>query len=199
MIGKAIYVVSALALAVFLISACSGPDEKTGTNRPKIRPGDEVTENGLIIKKYDLNQDKIPDVFKIYQQIINPQDLDKKSVQLLRREIDVNFDGSIDIWCHYLESGKKEKEEFDYDFDGKIDATYFYKDEQIDRKEINVEFDNQPDVFKYYKKGVLVKIERDANNDGLIDSWEYYKRGEIFRIGRDLDADGKEDAWQDIK
>ena len=181
-------------------AACAGADKKDDDQKRKIqvlRGAERYPTEGLIVVKADLNGDSIPDVYSIYKEILDPQDKEKPPErELLRKEIDVNFDGAIDIWRHYNASTLS-KEELDYNFDGRIDGINFFDKGNIVRKELDVEFDQAPDIFKYYKKGQLIRIERDSNNDGRVDYWEYYERGVLDRIGRDNNGDGRVDTWQE--
>lgn len=188
--------------AAILASACAGgPDEKDGDKNRKpqvLRGADRYPTEGLIIVKADLNGDSIPDVYSVYKEIVDPQDQDKDPErELLRKEIDVNFDGSVDIWRHYNDGDNLNKEELDYNFDGRIDAINFFDRGKLVRKEMDVEFDQAPDIFKFYKDGELIRVERDSNNDGRVDYWEYYERGVLDRIGRDNNGDGRVDTWQE--
>ena len=68
--------------------------------------GTELTE------RFDLNGDERPDVWKV--SFIS--DLDEEKT-LLRKEIDVNFDGKVDVTKFYDQNGDVEREEMDLDFD----------------------------------------------------------------------------------
>ncbi|MBH24127.1 MAG: hypothetical protein CMH57_06685 [Myxococcales bacterium] len=190
-----------IALAVVsasLVSAC-GSDQGGGgrgfTARDHVMRGaDRYPTEGLIIVKADLNKDSIPDVYSVYEEDGEGDDAERR---LIRKEIDVNFDGSVDIWRHYNQAEALIREELDYNFDGRVDAVNFFDKSMLVRKELDVEFDQAPDVFKYYKKGELVRVERDTDNNGKVDHWEYYERGTLDRIGRDQSGDGQVDVWEE--
>ena len=189
------------ALALQASGCKSGPEKKNEdkVREPQVlRGADRYPTEGLIVVKADLNNDTIPDVYSIYKEIQDPQDDEAEPErELLRKEIDVNFDGAVDIWRHYNNGDTLSKEELDLKFDGRVDAVNFFDKGQLVRKEVDVEFDQAPDIFKFYKNGQLVRIERDSNNDGRVDYWEYYERGVLDRIGRDNNGDGRVDTWQE--
>lgn len=187
--------------SIFLLGAvgCGGDGEKKKDKTPGtskvLRGADRYPNEGLIVVKADLNGDTIPDVYSVYKEEAKGDD--QPARRLVRKEIDVNFDGAVDIWRHFNESEKLIKEELDYNFDGRVDALNFFDKGKLVRKEVDVEFDQAADVFKYYKDGELIRVERDTNNDGRVDFWEYYERGILDRIGRDNNGDGRVDTWQE--
>jgi hypothetical protein len=190
---------AAILSALLALTACGGDkgaqqDEALASR--VMRGADRYPREGLIAVKADLNNDRIPDVYSVYREE-TPEGGGEPARQLIRKEIDVNFDGTLDIWRHYNDEELVIKEELDYNFDGRVDAINYYDQGQLVRKEIDVEFDQAPDVFKHYKNNQLVSVERDTNNDGRLDYWEYYERGVLDRIGRDNDGDGSVDTWQE--
>lgn len=186
-----------IALAALAAAGCAGSKAETnGSSAGRVLQGaDRYPNEGLLIIKADLNQDSIPDVYSIYKEEAGSDGATTR--KLVRKEIDVNFDGSVDIWRHYNEAERLVKEELDYNFDGRVDAVNTFDQGALVRKEVDVEFDQAPDIFKTYKGGELVRVERDTNNDGKIDLWEYYERGTLSRVGRDQDGDGQVETWQE--
>lgn len=184
----------ALTLAACSGSKASGPgaDGTTPVTQggvanqigiPSDAPGDWV-------KEFDLNKDDKPDVFHHFVQNADGTD------RLIRKDMDINWDGRTDIWRWYDERENIVKEEFDLDFDGRIDVVNFYDaDAKLIRKESDLDFDGRPDLWKYYEEGKLVRKERDTSGDGRVDYFEYYEDGEIDRIGEDIDGDGTVDRW----
>ncbi len=153
---------------------------------------------GEVAKKYDVNGDKKPDLWKVYKK------KGKGESVLVRIEIDLNSDGRIDI-RRYYENNVKRKEEFDLDFDGKVDViSYYDEDGYLFKQEYFLKTRKFPDLYKYYevigkkkqKRSVLVRKERDTNLDGKVDYWEYWENGNLDRIGRDTDYDGNVDVWE---
>lgn len=154
-----------------------------------------VNEEGLLVKEFDLNHDQKPDVFKFYRRVESPGE-GKPGLVLVRRELDLNADGKVDVVTIYDENGDIVTEAFDLDFDGRVDLVDYYAKGQIVKKAIDFAFDEKPDIFKYYLRGELVRIEQDTTGNGQIDRWEYYTDGKLERIGIDMDGDGKVDTWR---
>ena len=181
---------------ILLVAGCAGSQaDEVGSAERVLQGADRYSNEGLLIIKADLNQDSIPDVYTIYKEETGTDG--EVTRKLVRKEIDVNFDGSVDIWRHYNEGERLTREELDYNFDGRVDAVNTFDKGALVRKELDVEFDQAPDIFKTYKEGQLVRVERDTNNDGKVDTWEYYERGALSRIGTDQDGDGQADTWRE--
>lgn len=161
--------------------------EKLSENIRQKRNGNEkVTE-------YDLNGDKRPDVWTFTTMGKGP---DGKDVEkLVRKELDVNWDGKVDISQNYDEREQVQRAALDLDFDGKVDQVNFYEKGVIVRKESDLTSTGKPSLFRYYEKGKLVRKERDTNADGRIDYWEYWEGDQVDRVGEDLDGDGNVDRW----
>jgi len=122
------------------------------------------------VTEFDLNGDKKADV---WTYTITVKGEDGKDVERVsRKELDINWDGKVDISRNYDEREQISREALDLDFDGKVDQV------------------------NYYEKGKLVRKERDTNGDGKIDYWEYWEGDQVDRIGVDLDGDGNVDKWQ---
>lgn len=187
-------------LALSVLGGCAGkqdPDDGKKAAGPKVlRGADRYPNEGLVVVNADLNSDTIPDVYSVYREEPSPSG-QEPARQLVRKEIDVNFDGAVDIWRHFNVEEVMVKEELDYNFDGRVDAVNFFDAGKLVRKEMDVEFDQAPDIFKFYKDGQLIRIERDSDNDGRVDYWEYYEGGVLDRIGRDNNGDGRVDTWQE--
>ena len=177
-----------LALSVAL-TACSSANSslRSGTSK-----GGDNLPNSIGIKRkgnekvveYDLNHDKKPDVWEYY---VNDK--------LVRKELDINWDGKIDIVRSYNDAGQLSQEVLDLDFDGRPDQTNFYENGVIVKKERDLNYDGKPDLWIYYEKGKIVRKERDTHGSGKIDYWEYWENNQIDRIGEDLDGDGNVDRW----
>lgn len=148
---------------------------------------------GKRVVKLDLNQDKQPDVWKIYKSKVEQG---AKVDVLTCKERDLNFDGRKDIWYYYDADGNIQKEEMDLDFDGSTDLVTIRRAGKVVRQEMDTNHDGKPDVWKQYEEEVLTRIDRDTNYNGKVDYWEYYEGGQLDRIGFDLDGDGRVDRWE---
>ncbi|GEL68767.1 MULTISPECIES: hypothetical protein [Myxococcus] len=145
--------------------------------RPEAGANEEVTQQ-------DANGDGRPDVWTYT--------VDGRKV---RQELDLNWDGRVDLTRYFDANGDKARESLDLDFDGRVDATYFHEKGVNTRRERDTNGDGRPDSFTYYEGGKLVRKERDTRGAGRIDYWEYWEGGQVDRIGEDLDGDGTVDKW----
>jgi len=157
-----------------------------GSIHQKVQGNEKVTE-------FDLNGDKRPDVwtFTVPGKTPDGKDYDRIS----RKELDLNWDGKVDVARAYDEKEQIVKEALDLDFDGKIDQVNFYEKGVIVRKESDLSSSGKPSLWKFYEKGKLVRKERDTNGDGRVDYWEYWEGDQVDRVSKDLDGDGNVDKW----
>lgn len=155
-----------------------------------IRPG--LGENEKV-KELDLNRDYKPDVwtYTVVSKGPDGQERERK----VRKEIDFNGDGRVDITQYFNEREDKVREAMDQDFDGRVDSVLFYEKGVNVRTERDVNGDGRTDVWLFYEKGKLARKERDTNGDGRVDNWEYWENDQVDRIGDDLDSDGNVDRW----
>lgn len=168
-------------------SNASGESERLAENVSQSRSGNEK------VTQYDLNRDKKPDVFvfTVPARTEEGRDFDR----LVRKELDLNWDGRVDISRTYTENEQVESEKIDLDFDGKIDQVNFYEKGVIVRKERDIGYTGKPNTWIFYEKGKIVRKERDNDGDGKIDYWEYWENDQVDRVGEDLDGDGNVDRW----
>ncbi len=163
--------------------------EEQAASKPvhsRLEPNEKVTEK-------DTNDDGKPDVW-VYT--VEEKGAKGESRQrMVRKEMDINWDGRVDITTYYDAREEREREAMDLDFDGKVDSVFFYEKGVNIRRERDLNGDGRPDVWAYYEKGRLVRKERDSNADGRVDYWEYWENNQVDRIGEDLDGDGNADKW----
>ena len=193
----------------FLLSACSSADKKSEKpaegNVKSSEP--ELTAKGgkldfdpklFVIKKYDINKDKEPDIINVFKKISSEGDKKGETVlQIHVKMMDLNRDTKIDVWRYFDETGAVSKEEIDLDFDGKIDVADYYVNGIVRKKELDFQFDEKTDTWKNYdEKGMLILIEVDQSGNGSPDFWEYYANGVLERIEKDTDGDGIADIFK---
>jgi len=187
-------------MALGAVSGCATTkgDEKAGD---KGGDGSTVVSESIrqkksgdeIVTETDLNGDKKPDVFAY---TVKGKSADGKDIdRLVRKELDINADGKIDISRNYDEREQISREALDLDFDGKVDQVNFYEKGVIVRKERDLSSAGKPSLWLFFEKGKLVRKERDTNGDGRVDYWEYWENEQVDRIGEDLDGDGNVDKW----
>ncbi|MBX7097997.1 MAG: hypothetical protein K1X89_09805 [Myxococcaceae bacterium] len=189
----------AACTAVLALAACSGGNKAVRADEGA-SAGERVAENirqkqngNETLTEFDLNGDKKPDV---WSYTVSAKNAEGKTIErLVRKELDLNWDGRVDISRTYDDREQIEKESLDLDFDGKVDQVNFYEKGVIVRKESDLTSTGKPSLFRYYEKGKLVRKERDTNADGRIDYWEYWEGDQVDRVGEDLDGDGNVDRW----
>ncbi len=87
------------------------------------------------------------------------------------------------------------REELDMDFDGRLDLIDNYIEGRLKDTEIDTNFDGVRDVYKEFQTdGKLVRRTVDTNGDGRPDTFEDYKDGRLDRTCRDITADGVADS-----
>ncbi|MFT7624457.1 MAG: antitoxin component YwqK of YwqJK toxin-antitoxin module [Myxococcota bacterium] len=187
---------SPLVLALLGFAACGTNNEAMTTQGgPSMAAlGSEKTEKGTM-EKFDLSGDGKADLWKVYETVTGSDG--KTGRKLVRKEMDLNFDGKLDIRQFLNADGAIYREEMDLDFDGHIDAVAHYEDGKLARRELDLSFDGKPDIFKYYEGGKLIRKERVTSNTGKVNVWEYYEGGRLVRVGRDKDGDGKPEVFDD--
>lgn len=161
-------------------------DPTAGNIRQGAGPNEKVTE-------FDLNGDKSADV---WTYTVTAKDAEGKDVErTARKELDLNWDGKVDISRTYDEREQVSREALDLDFDGKVDQVNYFEKGVIVRKERDLSSAGRPSLFLFFEKGKLVRKERDTKGTGKIDYWEYWEADQVDRIGEDLDGDGTVDKW----
>jgi hypothetical protein len=194
------------SLALVLVAALSGCAKKSiGPELSASAPNggspqqvsESAVEEGLIQQKVDFDGDGEPEIINYYRERA------EASRELVKKELDLNRDGKIDVRDYMKDNGTLEKEEVDGDFDGKFEWVDHYQDGVRMETEYDTDGDGRPNVFKYYLKDPSGKIyldrkERDENGDGKIDVWEKFDTtGAVVITGRDLDGDGKMDEREE--
>ena len=193
-----------LAFSALLSTGCVTPkgaqNSSTSGGNGK-NDGSEVLAEGIRQKKrgdenvveFDLNGDKKPDVWTYTVKAKTPEGKDYD--RLVRKELDINWDGKVDIARSYDAKEQIESERLDLDFDGKVDQVNYYEKGVIVRKESDLNSSGKFSLWRFYEKGKLVRKERDTNGDGKVDYWEYWEGDQVDRVGEDLDGDGNVDKW----
>lgn len=165
----------------------SGDGEKVAENIRQKQSGDET------VTEFDLNKDKKPDV---WTYTVKGVGADGKEIERVsRKDLDINWDGKVDIARQYDDKEQISREALDLDFDGKVDEVIFYEKGIVVRKERDLASGGRPSLWVFYEKGQIVRKERDTNGDGKVDYWEYWENNQVDRIGEDLDGDGNVDKW----
>jgi hypothetical protein len=185
-----------IALSLLAATACGTPETKpeapiaeAGERGAQRIPDDTFDVSNLQKRALDLNRDGSPDAYQFFA------DVDGQA-RVVRKEIDVNFDGRIDLVRNLNKKGDLVEERLDQDFDGKIDLVIFFEKGAIVRKEYDTNFDAKVDMWRFFEQGAITRKEADLNYDGKVDYWEYFEGGKLDRIGIDRDSDGNVDEWE---
>lgn len=179
-------------------AACGSSDTTDDPAKPESQLLGLEIVGETSVERYDLNGDGKPDLFKIYVIRADAEGGEKKTL-LGRQDLDLDFDGDVDVRRHFNEEGTVVREEMDLDFDGQFDAIDYYSDGDLYRRDMALNFEGKPSIIKYYNNNALARKERDSNADGKIDTVEFYQDGKIVRIGVDKDGDGKPDVYTEVE
>ena len=190
-----------------LLPACGGTKTNQTKRSPLAAPAAEVATsaearvslaktNGWEIRQFDLNRDEQADVFKFFTRGPDPSKSGQETDLLMRKEVDLNHDGRVDVIQLFDLAQQLVEEHTDLDFDGRNDEIAHYHDGVILRREIDLNYDGRSDIIKKYTGGTLTLIESDRSGDGRTDTWEYFENGSIDRIGTDSNGDGVVDEWE---
>ena len=194
---KSFILSSSLVILAFSTIGCGGqattPEASTTSDTVQSSSSSDgpiserPTVGGLVLVEIDLNRDEITDVFNYYRERAEADRL------LVRREVDLNHDGRIDVQSLFNDVGTIEREEMDGDFDGRIDWVDHYQGGVRTLSEVDTNQDGSFDMSRYYVDGQISRKERDTDADGRVDYWELYRDGEVVNTGRDTDGDGEMD------
>lgn len=143
---------------------------------------------GWTLVEVDLNSDGAADIFNYYR------DPAQRSGTPARRDLDLNWDGRVDVVSFYDVSGTLIREELDGDFDGRVDVIDHYQGGRRVLSEVDTEYDGRVDLWKFYEGDAVRKRERDTSGDGRVDQWEQLDAsGRVVLVERDEDGDGSPD------
>lgn len=191
--------------AAFALGACSSSKGATKTGGTSGGgDGSQATQLASVCgeegrtqdaRQTDVDGDGRPEVVKFYQEGDDPERPGERRPLLTRQDIDLNWDGRLDVCRYFMPTGMVTREEIDLDYDGRIDDVRFYEDGAVARSERDRNNDGKADVIRRYKGGKLVQKDVDTNDDGQADRWEYFDGEKLDRVGIDLDHDGKVDRW----
>ena len=167
----------------------AGDLSATGSKGGAVRIAEDSFDAGCCQRRdLDLNKDGKPDAYQ-FSRIIDEQPV------VVRKEVDINFDGKIDLVRDLSDKGELVDERLDNDFDGKIDLVVFFERGAIVRKEYDTNFDAKVDVWRFFDKGAMLREEADLDYNGQVDYWEYFEGGKLDRVGIDRNGDGNVDEW----
>jgi hypothetical protein len=146
---------------------------------------DNDDELEVVKRSLDADQDGTPEQVRYY---------DRKSSELLRKEMDLNYDGTADTWIRY-EDERVIQRKLDADFDGTLDTWETYEEDRMASRVVDRNNDGVKDAFYVYEGESLVEERHDADNDGTIDLDIRYENRFRVSAKEDADHDGRTDSW----
>ncbi len=196
-----LHLVATSLLLAFQFPFCAHtPKDAPASDAPEPLETSVEVNGEELVRTFDLNRDGKADDWKHYRLLPDLTENGKPRELLIRREMDTNFDGKVDLITWFNEDGTRAKESFDLDFDGKPDVIVVYEKGVIVRKEtFHGSASDKPDTIAYYEGGKKVRVEREVRTRGKVDTWEYFENGRLTRVGEDLDGDGLVDRWAKAK
>jgi hypothetical protein len=139
----------------------------------------------VVKRSLDADRDGNPEQIRYY---------DRKSGELLRKEMDLDYDGEADAWTIY-EDGQVVRRTLDVDSDGNVDTWEVYDEDRMTSRIVDRNNDGVKDAFYVYEGDSLVEERHDTDNDGNVDlEIRYENRYRVSAI-EDSDHDGQTDSW----
>jgi hypothetical protein len=152
-----------------------------------ILPGSWGNEEPLKVTRgiLDADRDGVPEQIRFF---------DRETKVLLRKEVDSNYDGSLDTWSTYKD-GMLVSRLRDTNRNGDVDVWESYAEDRMTDRTIDRDHDHIADAFYQYSGGILAEERHDVNNDGVVDRRISYQN--LFRsyAEEDRDLDGSMDNW----
>lgn len=116
-----------------------------------------------------------------------------KEGKLVRKEMDKDRDGRIDVVTHY-QGGKVVRQEEDKNGDGRMDLWSYFIGNRLDKQEKDSNGDGKVDQWFFLdQSGQLERHWEDRNFDQKVDFWVTYRGGRKVKEEVDTDNDGKPD------
>lgn len=208
---RRVYFTSAVLIASLGLGACGSKQidrvQVSYVDAHESEVAREFTDEGLLKESFSVHRSDAEDSWYYSQPLDEdgaviarddladhrPGDILKK--RPVRRELDVNGDGKVDLVRTYDDEGRLKTDTIDTDFDGRFDRVLYYRDGLISRREIDADQDGEFEEVRQYIKGELFRVERDTTGDGSPDFWMFFKDGMLERAGVDIDGDGVVDDW----
>jgi antitoxin component YwqK of YwqJK toxin-antitoxin module len=117
----------------------------------------------------------------------------KKKLEVVKRSLDADRDGSPEQIRYYDESGEIIRKEQDQNFDSRMDAWSTYRNGSLRERVLDTSGDGKPDAWETYETGKMTKRQVDRDRDGVRDAFYTYERGSLVEERHDADNDGNMD------
>jgi hypothetical protein len=190
--GSNVWVPVAMSLALGLLGCSSSRglgvgDKGIATARSRTIEHEPCDLEAKSAERVDANGDGLPDLSIV-----------KDGTKEICRAADLDFDGRIDMWSYFDESGKLRRRELDYDRDGNVDEIQVFKAGEIAEKHRASTPAKRLDTWEFYTAGRIVRAERDSDADGRVDQWWDYKTPDCPVIRADTDGNGEPDPKSEV-
>ncbi len=119
---------------------------------------------------------------------------DAKTNEMVRKELDRDYDGNIDAW-HTYRNNRLSHRILDSDGDGRADIWEEYEQDRMTSRTSDRDADQVRDAFYRYTGDSLVEELHDTNNDGKIDRAIRYEQRRRVSAEEDRNHDGQMDTW----
>jgi len=120
--------------------------------------------------------------------------IDKSTGEMIRKEIDQDYDGKLDTWQTYAGNSLDERT-LDTNGDGSIDAWERYSGGWMVERVIDRNGNGGKDAFYTFSDGSLVEERHDRNDDGRFDLIITYQDRHKTAATEDHSGDGQIDTW----
>lgn len=172
-------------------------DASSTTGLPTVDPTLCET-GGKNVRSYDLNQDGMPDVWRLYKTV---DEGGTKVEYMTCKQVDFDHDGRKDLVVGFGAKGARQYEKVDLDYDGKFDLSKVFdlKTGKVAEIERDSDFDGKYDFHEIYDSSErLASVRLDQDGNGEPDVWEQYKDGTLVAILYDDNFDGKVDRREEV-
>lgn len=205
--GRNLLCLSVSVGVLMLIMACSGSNEQrpeeggadfgsVGGETSLRDPGNDgrrcPRDDAFLEESLDTSGDNVADVRKVYRV---EGEGEKAQKIIVCRELDLDHNGTKDIFRFYNDDGRPQREMVDSNFDGTIDSISYFESGRVVKQESDRNADGRADETRHFVHGKLMRVDRDDNHDGEVDVWEHWDEGRLVRIGYDVNRDKVADFW----
>jgi hypothetical protein len=179
-------------LAAFFLCGCNSgapvrSAECEGLERDIRVVHEECDTSGGGAEKLDANADGRADVVIV-----------RSGGREVCRAVDLNLDGTVDVYSYNDSAGRLRRREYDFDRDGVIDDISTYQAGVITSRQRATLLANRLDTWDFYQNGTLARRERDSDSDAVVDTWWEYPRPGCPMIHTDANEDGRPDPGTTI-
>ena len=196
-------------VALFAVSGCaeSNKDVKMMTYK-EARENLRFDNTDMKKQVFDMNGDAQVDMWKFYRYHKTVDTDGPGELMIVRKELDVNFDGRVDRIMFYNTKEELTREEIDTNFDNHIDRIYHYDSGLLVKTEFYTKLCNamvidapddgprNPDLVRFYRKGILTREELDEYCTGHHTNVTIFNaEGAVTQTGEDKNGDGVIDIW----